>query len=426
MTTPQDWEQRILAGIDETSHELLDLAGLLIRTPSENPDGDCTDVAAVIAGHLADAGLSNESHDAGDGRVSVVAHSGTVGEGERHLVLAGHHDVVPVGDVTRWSFPPFAGDVVDGWLRGRGASDMKAGLAGLIHVYVLLHRLGVPLRGRLSLTAVPDEETGGDRGADWLLARGVVDGATGAIIAEPSERAHPTIGQKGSSWFRLTIHGRPGHGSLQPLHGTSANLLAARAIVALQRLWELTPNAPEDVRPLIESSKRYAEEREGFGAGVGEIFERVSLNIGTVRGGTSTNVVADTCVVDCDSRVPIGLTREQVFDKVRAILAEEGIEADVEPLGFASEANWTGTDDPIVATLVGVLRELHDPEAEGVLQWASSDARTFRAHHIPVLQYGPADPHTIHGFDERAHVDDIVLAAKVYALTVVRYLGLTD
>ncbi len=223
----------------------------------------------------------------------------------------------------------------------------------------------------------------------------------------------------------LVGHGRPGHGSLQPVHGVSANLLAARAIVAMQQLWEMTPDPPEELRRLIADSKTFAEEREGYGPGVGEVFSRVTVNVGTIAGGTSTNVVADRAVVEFDTRVPIGLSRDQVNARVREILAGEGIEGEIEPLGAMSEPNWTPPTDPIVTELVGALRGLSgDPDAQGVLQWASSDARTFRRHGIPVLQYGPAELATIHGFDERAPAADVVLAAKVYALTTLRYLGL--
>ncbi|WP_285726730.1 M20 family metallopeptidase [Psychromicrobium xiongbiense] len=420
-----EWEARLLAEIEATSGELLELACRLIQIPSENPSGDCTEVAGFIAGWLRERGLDCEVLDAGAGRLNIVAHQrpGQAGGSQRHLVLAGHHDVVPVGDVSRWSFPPFAGDIVDGYLRGRGASDMKAGLAGVIHSYVLMHRLGVPLQGTLSLASVSDEETGGPLGADWLLNRDDLAGATSAVIAEPSERSHPTIGQKGSNWFRLIISGQPGHGSLQPMHGVSANLLAAKAILALQGLWEMVPDAPEEVRQLIADSKHHAETREGYQPGVSRAFDHVTINIGTIHGGSSTNVVADRAVVDIDTRVPIGLSREQVRQRVDELLAEAGVPAEIEPLGFRSEPNWTLPTEPIVEDLVGVLRELVDPEASGVLQWASSDARTFRSHGIPVLQYGPAELSTIHGFDERSKVSDIINAAKVYALTTVRYLG---
>jgi succinyl-diaminopimelate desuccinylase len=427
VSTQEQWEKAVLAELDRTRDELLRLAGDLIRIPSENPDGDCTRVAEFVAGHLRRAGLDVEVLDAGRGRLNVLSHVRPPVESDRHLALAGHHDVVPVGDESRWSFPPFAGDVVDGYLRGRGASDMKAGLAGLLHCYVVLHRLGVPLAGPLSLASVSDEETGGPLGAHWVLANGHLDGATGAVIAEPAERTHPTIGQKGSNWFRLTIHGRPGHGSLQPLHGENANLLAARAVVALQKLWDMEPHAPEEVRDLIERSKRFAEEREGYQPGISQVFEHVTVNVGTVHGGSSTNVVADRCVVEIDTRVPIGLTRAEVLAEVRRLLDEAGVEAELEEIGFRSEPNWTSPHDPVVATLVDALRELTgDQDAEGVLQWASSDARTFRSHGIPVLQYGPAELSTIHGFDERAPVESVELAAKTYALTILRYLGVRD
>lgn len=425
-TVEAGWEQRLLEEIDRRAGELLELAGAMIRIPSENPDGDCTQIAEFTAGWLRGRGLEAQIVGGAEGRVNVLSRSGRTTEGSRHLVLAGHYDVVPVGDASRWSFPPFAGDVVDGFLRGRGASDMKAGLAGALFVYALLAELGAPMAGALTFLAVCDEETGDKGGADWILENGYLDGATAGIIAEPAERSHPTIGQKGSNWFRMTIDGQPGHGSLQPLHGVNANLLAARAVVALQELWEMEPNAPADVRGLIADSQAYAEEREGYGPGIGAVFDHVTVNIGRVSGGTSTNVVADRAVVEVDTRVPIGLSRAEVNQRVREILAREGIEAVIEPLGFCSEPNWTLPTDPIVQTLIGALRDISDPEAEGVLQWASSDARTFRSHGIPVLQYGPAELATIHGFDEKAPAADVVLAAKVYAVTTLRYLGLTD
>lgn len=419
------WEQRLLEEIDRRSDELLELAGAMIGIPSENPAGDCTEIADFTAAWLRERGLDADViGDAATGRLNVLSRSGDAADGDRHLVLTGHYDVVPVGDTSRWSFPPFAGDVVDGSLRGRGASDMKAGLAGALFVYGLLAELGVPVAGSLTFLGVCDEETGDRGGADWVLEQGYLDGVTAGVIAEPAERSHPTIGQKGSNWFRMTIDGKPGHGSLQPLHGVSANLLAARAIVALQKLWDMVPDAPEDVRELIAESKAYAEEREGYGRGIGDVFEHVTINIGRISGGTSTNVVADRAVVEVDTRVPIGLSREAVNDRIVEILAEEGIEATLEPLGFRSEPNWTLPTDPIVETLIGALRDISDPEAKGVLQWASSDARTFRSHGIPVLQYGPAELATIHGFDEKAPAADVVLAAKVYAATALRYLGL--
>src|SRR6218665_1698472 len=229
--TEREWEQRLLGAIDESSPELLALAARLIRTPSENPDGDCTAVAELIVTHLSAGGIAPDTFDPGQGRVSVLAHLGEKRPDDRHLVFAGHSDVVPIGDSARWSFPPFAGDIVDGYLRGRGASDMKAGLAGLIHVFMLLRSLKVPLAGKLSFVAVPDEETGGQGGADWLLDQGVLAGADGGVIAEPPERTHPTHrGKKRKALVWV------------PPGGTTRDTAACnRSTVAAQTCWRPAP-----------------------------------------------------------------------------------------------------------------------------------------------------------------------------------------
>ncbi|MFC7330449.1 M20 family metallopeptidase [Marinactinospora rubrisoli] len=418
----QGWERDLLAAIDDRAAELLDLAGALIRIPSENPPGDDPAVSDFIAGYLDDRGLRAVRHDGGDGRTNVLATYPGTGRGRsgRHLALAGHADVVPVGDRARWDFDPFAGDVVDGWLRGRGASDMKAGLAGVLFVTALLAEMRVPLGGPLTFVSVADEETGGTRGVPRIAADGLLDGVTGAVIAEPSGPGHPTIGQKGSCQFELRITGRPGHGSLSPLSGVSANVKAARAIMALQALFDITPDIPAELAEIIAVSKEYVRihEPEDFGAA----FDHVTINIGTVHGGTAINVVADTCVITVDCRVPFGVRRDDVLAEARRLLAEAGVEAELTERGARSEANWTPPTDPVVATLVGAVRELVDPEGHGVLQWATSDARWFRQAGIPVLQYGPADLPTIHGFNERAWAGQVVDAAKVYALTALRYL----
>jgi succinyl-diaminopimelate desuccinylase len=417
------WEDTLLAAVDERADELLGLAGDLIRIPSENPPGEAGEIGGFIARYLAERGLATSTHDAGDGQLNVVARAPRpAGSADRHLVLCGHADVVPVGDRSRWDFDPFAGDVVDGYIRGRGASDMKAGLAGILFVAGLLAEHKVPLGGELTVLSVPDEETGGVAGVPWVLDQGIIQGATAAVIAEPSGPANPTIGQKGSCQFEVHLTGEPGHGSLAPMSGQSAIVTATRAIEALQGLFEMRPEPlPADLREAVAVSKRYVATREQgeFGAA----FDHATINIGTIAGGTAINVVADRCVFTVDSRVPFGLTRDGVLAQARRLLDEAGIQAEFVERGSRSEANWTPPTDPIVATLVGAVTDVVDPDAYGVLQWATSDARWFRRAGVPVLQYGPAYLPSIHGFNERAPVEQVINAAKVYALTAVRYLG---
>lgn len=422
-----DWKTKVLDAIDEQQEELLELCSQLIRFPSENPPGDSRDISAFIIDYLKQAGLDTSIHAATDTMLNLVTTLETTAEqtSDRKLIFCGHTDVVPAGDRSRWDFDPFSGEIKDGYMLGRGASDMKGGLAGLIFAVALLAKLGVPLRGDLALLIVPDEETGGHLGVPWVLERGLVTG-TAAVIAEPSGPQNPTIGQKGSCWFEFTVEGTPGHGSLQPVVGDSAIVKAAKGIEALQRLWDIKADIPEEVKEIIRISQDYVKQREEYGNVAYQVFDHVTVNIGTIQGGTKVNVVADRCTIQVDSRVPFGVDYRDVLDRARSLLLEAGIESEVKGFGFQGNANWTSSDEEVVKDLVACIGEVSGEEAYGVLQWASSDARHFRDHQIPVLQYGPAELSTIHNFNEKAPVWQILQCAKVYALTALKYLGVDD
>lgn len=422
-----DWKTKVLDAIDEQQEELLELCSQLIRFPSENPPGDSRDISAFIIDYLKQAGLDTSIHAATDTMLNLVTTLETAAEqtSDRKLIFCGHTDVVPAGDRSRWDFDPFSGEIKDGYMLGRGASDMKGGLAGLIFAVALLAKLGVPLRGDLALLIVPDEETGGHLGVPWVLERGLVTG-TAAVIAEPSGPQNPTIGQKGSCWFEFTVEGTPGHGSLQPVVGDSAIVKAAKGIEALQRLWDIKADIPEEVKEIIRISQDYVKQREEYGTIAYQVFDHVTVNIGTIQGGTKVNVVADRCTIQVDSRVPFGVDYRDVLDRARSLLLEAGIQSEVKGFGFQGNANWTSSDEDVVKDLVDCIGEVSGEEAYGVLQWASSDARHFRDHQIPVLQYGPAELSTIHNFNEKAPVWQIIQCAKVYALTALKYLGVDD
>lgn len=340
----------------------------------------------------------------------------------KNLIYCGHSDTVPVGDRSKWEFDPFEGEIVDGILRGRGASDMKCGLGGLIFSLIYLKKHNIDINGSLTLAVVPDEETGTDFGVPYLFENKLLKG-DGALIAEPSGDLNPTIGQKGSGAFTLTVYGEPGHGSLAPLSGKSA---IENAILAINKLREYTDKkieVPEELKKLIEVSKQYVVEKEVNGEKLAQIFERCSFNLGVIKGGTARNVIADKCVVEIDSRLPFGIERDKFLKDVKDILNSLDIEYDFEESGFKSNANYTPAEDPVCKYTVDNISYVKNQKAYGVLQWACSDARYFRQNNIPVLQYGPAILETIHGFNERAEVQDIVDCAKVYILTAVDFLN---
>ncbi len=404
--------------IDQGREELIDLTRDLLRFDTENPPGNSRPITEYIARYLGDAGIPTGIHVAPGDHCNLLAEIEAPRPGKR-LLFCGHTDVVPAGDPARWDFPPTAGDVVDGYLRGRGASDMKAGVAGFLFAATLLNRAKDRLAGSIGLVVVDDEETGGEHGAQWILGQGLVRG-DGCIIAEPTGPLNPTIGQKGCCWFEVTFFGTPAHGSLAPLAGENAILKACAAAQELQKLFRMPVRVPADLAETVAVSKaRLAEEGRGD---VAAVLDHVSVNVGIIHGGTKTNIVPDRCVFEVDTRVPFGLSHHDVMAEARRLLDELGHRYEIRPIKFQCAANSTSPKDPVVAAVLRAVKEVRGGNPFGVLQWATSDARWFRDHGIPVLQYGPAELGTIHAWNERVKVEDVVACAQVYAAAAVEYL----
>ncbi|MEY2371953.1 M20 family metallopeptidase [Lysinibacillus capsici] len=419
MNDLQALKAQLVDAVENHQDELIAFCSKLIQIPSVNPPGDTTEITAFIENYLKEVGITYQKYEAADKMFNLVA---SIGNGEgKELVYCGHTDVVPVGDLSKWDFDPFSGEVKDGWMLGRGASDMKAGLAGIIFATKLLKKLNIELPGKLTLAIVPDEETGGEFGVPWLLERGYVQG-DGCLIAEPSSPLNPTIGQKGSYWFELEVRGEPGHGSLSPLAGRNAIVDAIRTIEEIRTLWDVEITIPEEVQPLIKVSKKYMREVEKDRLKYQEVLEKITVNIGTIEGGTKSNVIPDYCKVQVDCRLPFGITQEEVTEILTTKLDGLAIDYSIQRFGFKSVANYTPAENPVCQSIVENISYVTGQEAYGVMQWASSDARHFRQYDIPVLQYGPAYLPSIHGYNEKVRVEDIVRCAKVYITAAVDFL----
>ncbi|UJF15371.1 ArgE/DapE family deacylase [Jeotgalibaca sp. MA1X17-3] len=418
-TTKEALKQQVVQAVEEKKEELLELCSQLIQINSENPPGDSTEISDFIINYLKEYGIDTEVHEAAEKQFNLISRYGN-SQGKK-LIYCGHTDVVPAGNLDKWDFDPFSGEIKDGFLLGRGASDMKAGLGGLMFATAMMKHLNIDLPGEVVLAIVPDEETGGENGVPWLLEKGLIKG-DGCLIAEPSSKFNPTLGQKGSYWFSLEVFGEPGHGSLSPLIGNNAIVDMMRAIERIQTVFDIEIDVPPEAEELIEISKRYMREVETEKEAFQEILGRVSCNIGVIEGGTKANVVPESCKVEIDCRLPFGITEDEVTEYITSELDKLDIQYEMIRFGIKSAANYTSPSDPICKAIVNNIQEISGHESYGVMQWASSDARHFRDYDIPVLQYGPAFLSTIHGYNERVEVEKIILATKVYAAAIIDYL----
>ena len=375
--------------------ELVELAASFIRIPSENPSPEfkkhSLEMGRHISRYLAAKGfLITEHRSSENSLVTVVCDAPLTRIPGPKLLFCGHSDVVPAGDRSHWNFDPFSGEVRAGMLLGRGATDMKGGLASLIFVAGLLQEFApnLNLKGSLGVIASPDEETGGIEVAS-LLDQGLIKGDA-CLIGEPTYSRHPNAGEKAEAWMRVTITGQTGHGSLQPLSGISAVRRGAAAVEALAKLWELKATPPAELGQLLYNTEWFLSHRLGNPL-LSQLLYRPSYNPGIIQGGTNVNVIADKCIIEVDIRVPFGMKTEFVLDVARNLVRAVAPGAVVEPMVPYSNPNWTLENRPIVQAIeLGIQRVLGMEEPIfSVLLLGSSDASHFRRHGIDTVLYGP-------------------------------------
>ena len=408
--------------IEQDKHKLLQLCSDLIQIPSVNPPGEMEAITSFICSYLDAHNISYEVLRPTPTAPNIVASLGK--KGGRRLILNGHSDVVPPGNPERWDFDPFCSDIREGKIWGRGASDMKCGLAGLLFAMGILADEGVALNGEVLLTIVPDEEVSGPWGTKWLVENGIANGDA-CIIAEPSGYFNCEIGQKGCCWLKLTVAGMPAHGSLAPFVGDNAIEKLMRVLSRITQIRSIPARYDDQIALVMEDSKKNARRRL-TAKGAAHVLNHCSVNIGKISGGTKINMVPDYAEAEVDIRIPLGISTQTVEEEICRIIQESGV-SDVEySFGWRSEPNNTPRSAEIVEVLAKNVEEIWNEPLTRTYQWASSDARFFRYAGIPTLQYGPSTPAGIHSYNETAEIKDVVNITKVYLCTILDYINGPD
>lgn len=348
-----------------------------------------------------------ERHE-GLGVVGTTGRAGGRGEG-RTLILNGHIDVVPAGDVARWTSPPFELSRRDGRLFGRGVVDMKGQLCSALAAARALSDSGVELAGRLQIQSVIGEEDGG-AGMLATLERGHT--GDGAIVLEPTEFVIAPA-QAGALSFRLTVPGLAAHGAMRE-EGVDP---VEKFIPIFQRLRALEAERNRDVAdPLFR----------------GEALP-YALTMGRLRAGIWPSTVAERLVVEGRYGVAPG---EDLAAARRALenAVAEAASGDAWLRDHPPAVDWTGaqfaparTDerDPVVGTLAGAVRAVRGatPRVGGVRYGA--DMRLLVNHgRVPTVLFGPGDVREAHRPDESIRAADLVETARILALTAIRFCGI--
>jgi succinyl-diaminopimelate desuccinylase len=410
---------RVLAAVDALTDEAVAFTRDLIRIPTINPPGQhYEDCARRIGDTLAAFGYDVEYHVAGDRPEHTAAHPrvnvvGTLrGRVARPAIhLNGHFDVVPAGE--GWTVDPFGGVVRDGYIWGRGAADMKAGLAAAVFAAEAIRRAGVQRNGTIEISGTVDEESGGLAGVAWLAEhkRIAADRTAAVIIPEPLGVDRICVGHRGVYWFEVETRGRIAHGSM-PFQGVSA----------IDHMAALLARVDSDLRPRLAS-------RTTALPVIPAAARHPTINVNGVAGGQAVDGVQTPCVADrCRAVFDRRFLLEEGFDaardEVRALLRDvasrtPGFEYELTDL-LVVHPTRTPDDSPLTATLGRAIRRVLGRDAAIVLSPGTYDHKhVARIAGVPhCVAYGPGALEQAHQPDERCSIDDLMNATRVLALAV--------
>jgi succinyl-diaminopimelate desuccinylase len=377
--------------------EVVKIGQDLVRTQSVNPPGNELAAAEYVVRVLKKSGVEAELVRHSDTRASALAR--LKGQGKMPaLFYNGHLDTVPVG-AEKWIREPFGGEVAEGKIWGRGAADMKSGLAAMMTAMKVLAEARIPLKGDLILAATAGEEID-SLGATAVAKMLSQEPIQALFIAEPTYN-EIYIAEKGVFWVQIDAFGKTAHGSM-PEKGRNAVMMMVKIIDELEKV-----NIPYKPHPILG----------GF-----------SRSINTISGGIKTNVVPDHCVATIDMRTVPGQEHSAILHRIESLLKDlsqrlPDFKATVKVINDHVSVE-TSPSDPIVQKFSAVVNEMTGQK--GVFKGANyfSDAVGFLpVFKLPLILLGPGEPGQAHQPNEHVEVAKLIEAAKIFTVAAARLLG---
>ena len=417
-------EKKILNCIDTLADDILDFTCRLVAEPStlENE----LSVTALMEAELSrlsfdpfrvsidPAKLSQHPGFAPvswsyEGRYNVAAQRKASAEGGRSVIFNGHLDVVSAEPRGLWDTDPFDPVERDGWLYGRGAGDMKSGVAAMTYAVKGVENAGFGFKAPVTIEAVIEEECSGN-GALACVAAG--HEAEAVLIPEPMGLAI-LIAQLGVLWFKVSLIGVPRH-----VHEAQAGVNAIeKCIPLITALRDLEIEMNHEVHPIYE-----------------DIRHPINLNIGVIKGGDWPSTVPAAAEFHCRLSFFPGetydQTRRRIIDTIALATRQDPWLAEnppqIEFYGFKSEGHVADRSQPAFITLDGCHRDMFGQNADDSISTATTDVRAY--HHYTQAQatcYGPV-AENIHAANERVKIESVIHTAKIYALFLARWCGLAE
>ncbi|GCE16864.1 ArgE/DapE family deacylase [Dictyobacter kobayashii] len=422
---PED-KQAIISAADSLIEEAIDFLQGMLRIPSINPPGVAyPECASYIGERLAALGYQVEYITLSAAENAELA---PYGEGlPRTNVLGrlpgpqsspvihfnGHMDVVPVG--MDWSTPPFGGEVRAGRVYGRGAADMKGGIAAQVYAVEAIRRAGLQLQGTVEQSGVVDEESTGNRNAGMglLVERGLISSERTdyVVITEPLNIDNICLGHRGAIWGEIQTIGRQSHGSTP-----------AQGVNALEHMAGFIDEVTGQLAPRLR-------QRQNHYPVVPATANAASLSFNVIQGGTNVNSVPDSCCVAFDRRL---VTSESLADARQELW--DILERRVQTIPdfryeykerYAAAPTWVSAETPLVQSFASAIQHILG-RAPGYVCSPGTDDQRFVVQNAGIEQciiYGPGEITQAHIVDESLAIADLLVSIKIMALATAELLG---
>ena len=363
--------------VTKFSHQLPFLKKL-VRINTINPPGNEALCAQLIQDFLGKKFFLRKFFFASERINLIVIKDGK----EKFLYLCGHMDTVPLGK-QKWSVDPFSGEIKEGKLYGRGASDMKSGLAAMIFAAQRLPSIKRLKRG-LVLLFTCAEETFCEGARALVRIRDQLPPMGAMVVCEPTSN-QVCVGHKGAIHYRVTFQGKSAHASMPHL-GINAIYKACTGVQRIQALELDTPRHP--------------------------LLGHATLNVGTIDGGENINSVPDVASIGLDIRVLPGQTESEIRANLEELL---GPDVKIELLNQAPGI-YTSPDDPWVSQVMEVAGEItgETPQPSAVPYFTDASVLTPAFGNPPTVILGPGEPEMAHKTDEYCYISKLEEATEIY------------
>jgi len=444
-------EESILNEIESNREEYINFLQRLVQINTYNPPGNEMDLAVEIEKYLKEADIVCEIFPIGDNRANLIA---TLNDnfGGPNLLYNGHMDTVSPLSLDEWKYDPLSGYIKRNKIMyGRGTTDMKSGLAGMIIALKILKKLNIDLTGNLIINAVADEEVGGKLGTKWCLDNKLKQIKCDFAIVGESTGLNPLpkaiiVGEKGVVQVKIITRGIACHSSVAFM-GKNAIYMMAEIIQNLDKLKipdceppmqeKKLKNLLSSTTPSPEIFERIYNEQPVLKNLVKSLLQSTrSMNI--IKGGVKENVVPDYCESIIDFRLLYGQKPEVIIDSVKEMITNLGYKIKDTPKGelneifvyldifWASEPSyWENWEDSReLKDFSNLVEKVYKEKPFYFLFPGATDAYFYRNSKYceKTINFGPGNAATMHALNESINIQDYINVIKVYTLWAYHFL----